>query len=137
MLTPLTTREEDPGKTSMEYYYSQPHHHYYCPVPYNQSYALSSGYSYPLLHHHSNEMNVNSLVSNSVYTSTSHPPEDCSNELLYSQIPSDRQTTPVHDYTVSPISAVSVSPTFHLHSEYNQSSVEQGHYSNNLTAFVS
>jgi hypothetical protein len=158
MLTPLNTSEEDNGKTSTEYYYPQPHH-YYCQIPFNhdsnnfqhpsiyetnQYYTLSSGYSQPPPHHHHhrNEENPNTRVTNAGYIPTYHSPESQTNEMFYPQIPSDRQTTPMYDYNVSPGSALSSNPMFQQNSNYVQSTVEQPHCSTSnstsyLTAFVS
>lgn len=152
MLTPLSTRDEDNGKTSTEYYYPPAHHHYYCQIPFNhesnnfhhpsiyetnQYYSFLPGYSHPSLHqHHQNEENHNNQVTNSGYAPVYHSPESQPNERFYPQIPSDRQITPMYDYNVSP------NPMFQQNSNYVQSSAEQAHCStsnstNYPTSFVS
>jgi len=151
MLTLVGTKEENNTKTSTEYYYTQPHHHYYCPVSFNndsnnfhhpsiyetnQYYTFSQGYTN---HHHPNEENSNNMVSTSVYIPTYHHQQHYSsgehtNEMFYSQQPSDQPITPTYNYNVSPIPALS--------SNYIPPSVEQAHCSTSnstgyLTSYVS
>jgi hypothetical protein len=142
MLTLLGNKEEDNAKTSTEYYYTQPNDHYYCPGPFNNDlnnfhhpsiYETNNYYTfsptYPQLNH-PNEENSNSPVSNSVYRPTyPYSSEGHTNEMFYSQKPSDPQITPVYDYNISPISTVSSNPIFHQNSNYAQSSINQAHCS--------